>query len=227
MAKFHKRYVIERLSSERIVPLFHHPDGEKAARAATAILSGGLSILEFTNRGDRALASFTEIAAQRDASDTELVLGAGSVIDPETAAQYVAAGADFIVGPAFVPSVARYANRRQIPYIPGTSTLTEMLAPSEAGCELLKFFPGGHGGPGFLKAILAPCPWLSVMPTGGVAPTASSLAEWYDAGATTVGIGSKLVSAAMVDAKDWAGIEQRVVSAIAARDEALKSLETA
>jgi 2-dehydro-3-deoxyphosphogluconate aldolase/(4S)-4-hydroxy-2-oxoglutarate aldolase len=224
VAQFDKRAVIERIANERIVPLFHTADPDAAVMTSQAIVAGGLSIVEFTNRGDRGLAAFTAMASERDAAGSHLIVGVGSVVDPETAAAYVGAGADFIVGPAFVRSVAMFANRRQIPYLPGTSSLTEMLTANENGCEILKMFPGGSGGPQFLKSVRAPCPWLRIMPTGGVSPDVDSMTAWYEAGAFAVGIGSKLVDAASVEAEALDTITTAVARAVAARDTSLARL---
>lgn len=224
MAQFDKLAVTERMARERIVPLFHTADPAAAVLTSRAIAAGGLSIVEFTNRGDRGLAAFTAMASERDAAGSNLIVGVGSVVDPETAAAYVGAGADFIVGPAFVKSVAVFANRRQIPYLPGTSTLTEMLAANESGCEILKMFPGGIGGPQFLKSVRAPCPWLRIMPTGGVSPNVDSMRAWYEAGAFAVGLGSKLVSAASVEREALDAITRAVADAASARDASLAAL---
>lgn len=227
MARHDKHTVLTKLHTERLVALFHTPDPTTALATTRALHAGGISIVEFTNRGDRSLKPFTAIAAERDRTGSDLVLGVGSVVDGATAAQYMAAGADFIVGPSFVPDVAVVSNRRQIPYLPGTSTLTEMLTASEAGCEILKLFPGGHGGPEFLRALLAPCPWLRIMPTGGVTPDPDSLRQWFGAGAVCVGLGSQLIGKELVAAADWDAIRENARQAVAARDTALATIKDA
>lgn len=224
MAQFDKLAVIERIARERIVPLFHTANPESAVLISEAIAAGGLSIVEFTNRGDRGLAAFTAMVSERDAQRSNLVVGVGSIVDAETAAAYVGVGADFIVGPAFVRSVALFANRRQIPYLPGTSSLTEMLAANESGCEILKMFPGGSGGPQFLKSVRGPCPWLRIMATGGVTPDVKSMSAWFEAGAIAVGIGSELVSAQAIEERSWGTITSSVIDAVAARDASLDAI---
>jgi 2-dehydro-3-deoxyphosphogluconate aldolase/(4S)-4-hydroxy-2-oxoglutarate aldolase len=225
MARHDKLAVLTRLHAERLVALFHTSDPSAAVATAGALKDGGISVVEFTDRGDRSLDPFTAIAAERDRAGSDLVLGVGSVVDGATASQYMAAGADFIVGPSFVSEVALVANRRQIPYLPGTSTLTEMLTASEAGCEVLKLFPGGHGGPDLLKAILAPCPWLRVMPTGGVSPDVDSLGRWFRAGAVCVGLGSQLVGPDAIAAADWRSIRAGAEKAVEARSRAVAAMK--
>jgi 2-dehydro-3-deoxyphosphogluconate aldolase/(4S)-4-hydroxy-2-oxoglutarate aldolase len=140
-----------------------------------------------------------------------VTLGVGSVVDAATTALYIANGARFVVSPGLVPDIARLCNRRKIPYMPGCATTTEIGNAEELGVEIVKMFPGGSvGGPEFVKAVRGPMPWTKIMPTGGVEPTRESLKAWFDAGVVAVGIGSRLISPAMLAAKDYAGIEKNV-----------------
>ncbi|MCH8103414.1 MAG: hypothetical protein IIB28_09720, partial [Chloroflexi bacterium] len=140
----------------------------------------------------------------------DAILGAGSIIDAGTAAQYINSGANFIVGPVTNPDVAKVCNRRKIPYTPGCGTASEISYAEELGCEIIKVFPGsGAGGPGFIKDLMGPMPWSSLMPTGGVDITRESLEGWFNAGVVAVGMGSRLVSSDIVSGKDWATLEQR------------------
>ena len=112
--------------------------------------------------------------------------GTSSIIDAPTAALYMASGANFIVGPSFNPEVAKLCNRRKVLYIPGTATATEIATAEEYGAEICKVFPGDTLGSGFIKAVLAPCPWHRLLPTGGVDATAASIGEWIKAGAAAI-----------------------------------------
>ena len=121
------------------------------------------------------------------------MLGIGSVVDAGTSALYLQLGANFIVSPILNPEMAIVCNRRKVLWSPGCGTLTEISRAHELGAEVVKIFPGSQvGGPGFVKAIKRPCPWASIMPTGGVAPTEENLRPWFEAGVTCVGMGSKL-----------------------------------
>ena len=141
----------------------------------------------------------------------EMILGVGSVVDPGTASLYINCGANFVVGPLLNPDVARACNRRKIPYSPGCGSATEISQAEELGCEILKIFPGKEvGGPGFVKAIKGPCPWVSIMPTGGVESTEASLKGWFDAGVVCVGMGSNLITKDLIKAGDYEGIAAKV-----------------
>ena len=130
-------------------------------------------------------------------------LGAGSIVDPATAALYMQLGACFIVGPLLNTEVAPVCNRRQVPYCPGCGTASEVGMAQQCGCELTKVFPGDVLGPKFVKGIMAPMPWTKVMVTGGVAPERDNLQAWFAAGAFCVGMGSKLFPGDRVKAADW------------------------
>jgi 2-dehydro-3-deoxyphosphogluconate aldolase/(4S)-4-hydroxy-2-oxoglutarate aldolase len=128
---------------------------------------------------------------------------------------YIAAGADFVVGPLLDEETAELCNKRKIPYSPGCGSMTEIHKAHELGVEICKLFPGGQvGGPAFVKAAKGPCPWTEIMPTGGVSPTKESLTEWFGAGIVCAGMGSKLITKELVAAKDWAGITMKVKETI-------------
>jgi 2-dehydro-3-deoxyphosphogluconate aldolase/(4S)-4-hydroxy-2-oxoglutarate aldolase len=194
-----------------VIPVFYHPDVEVCSRVIQACANGGAKCIEFTNRGDFAAHVFLELARHFAKADDSVVLGVGSVVDAPTAALYIANGANFVVGPMTNPDVARLCNRRGVPYSPGCGTATEIANAQEIGCEIVKVFPGESvGGPSFVKAVLGPMPWTKIMPTGGVEPTEASLREWFGAGIVAAGIGSNLIAKALLDAKDYGGIEKKV-----------------
>lgn len=206
MAKYSRLTVLNTMFETGIVPVFYHPDVEVAARIVQACLDGGVRCVEFTNRGDQAHLVFGELV-RRFYDDDRAILGVGSVIDPAAAGLYIQLGANFVVGPVLNPEVARLCNRRKVAYSPGCGSASEISEAEELGVEIVKVFPGSQlGGPGFVKAIKAPCPWAKVMPTGGVDATWENLKGWFDAGVTCVGMGSKLVRKDLVAAEDWAGL---------------------
>ena len=182
-----------------VLPLFYTPDADRALRITAAIREGGARVIEFTDRGPGAWVAFTALAAQAARRDPQCILGAGSIRDAEAADRFIASGARFVVGPNFSPEVARLCNRRRIPYLPGCSTPTEIVAAEESGVELVKVFPGDSLGPGFLKAIRGPLPETQVVVTGGIQATEASVGEWIGAGAACLGFGSALVSKAFTD----------------------------
>ncbi len=213
MARFDRLTVLNAMVSTGLVPIFYHRDAEVAKKVLTACTEGGAALLEFTNRGDRALSVFTQMAEFCDAQGSRgpLILGAGSVVDAPTAALYIGAGANFIVGPMLNPEVARLCNRRKVAYLPGCGTVSEISQAEELGVEIVKIFPGGEmGGPAFVKSVLAPMPWTRIMPTGGVEATEEGVKAWLKAGAACLGIGSQLIRKDLLDAGDYAAIRDNV-----------------
>jgi 2-dehydro-3-deoxyphosphogluconate aldolase/(4S)-4-hydroxy-2-oxoglutarate aldolase len=211
MARFARLKVYSTMLETGVVPVFYHPDIEVARQVAAACVAGGCPILEFTNRGDHAWEVFSELERHCAKELPELVLGVGSVVDPGTASLYINCGANFVVGPLLNPDVARACNRRKIPYSPGCGSASEISQAEELGCEIVKVFPGAEvGGPAFVKAVKGPCPWVSIMPTGGVDSTEASLKAWFDAGVSCVGMGSNLITKDLLKAKDYKGLGEKI-----------------
>ena len=172
MAKHTRLEVLTVMKEIGLVPVFYNGDFEVAGNIVCACADGGARAVEFTNRGDRAVNVFTRLAEYRDAQRPDIILGAGSVCDSPTAAMYIAAGADFVVGPLLDKNTAKLCNSRKIPYSPGCGSVTEIHRAEILGVEICKIFPGAAvGGPAFVKAVKGPCPWTELMPTGGVSPT--------------------------------------------------------
>lgn len=216
MARFRRLDVLQAMVGTGLVPVFYCPEAELARRVAAACRDGGARLLEFTNRGDHAIDVFRDLEKHCRAEVPELILGVGSVVDAATAALYIGAGANFVVGPVLNAEVARLCNRRKIAYCPGCGSATEISQAEELGCEIVKVFPGGQvGGPAFVKAVLGPCPWSSLMPTGGVAATEESLRAWFEAGVACVGIGSELITKEILKARDFAALAERVRQTLA------------
>ena len=216
MARFMRLEVINTLLDIGLVPLFYNSDVDTSVKLISACAQGGAKVIEFTNRGESAYPVFTELVKHFAQADPSLILGVGSVIDAPTAALYIASGANFIVGPSFNPDIAKLCNRRKILYMPGCATETEISTAEEYGAEICKIFPGeAVGGPAFVKAVLAPCPWHRLMPTGGVDATEASVSEWIKVGAAAVGMGSKLITTQAGKEKDYDGIAKKTSDCIA------------
>ena len=203
--------VLTALEAQGVAPVFYHPDPEVCLEVIRACARGGAPVVEFTNRGDFACDLFGDLARELRKSDPDIILGIGSVIDAPTAALYLNRGARFVVSPCLIPEVARACNRRMTAYFPGCGSVTEIGQAHELGCEIVKLFPGASvGGADFVKAVMGPMPWTKIMPTGGVDVTEASLKPWFDAGIVACGMGSHLITKALLDAGDYAGIEARV-----------------
>jgi len=216
MPRHRRMQVLNAMYETGLVPVFYHPEIEIVKEVARACARGGARLIEFTNRGDGAFEVFRELERFCAREVPELITGVGSVVDAPTAALYVDSGASFVVGPLLNPEVARLCNRRKIAYAPGCATATEISQAEELGCEMVKIFPGAEvGGPPFVKAVRGPCPWVSIMPTGGVDPTETSLRAWFDAGVACVGIGSNLITKEVLARKDYASLTEAVSRTLA------------
>jgi len=215
MARFRRLDVLQAMVQSGLVPVFYHQDLEVAKGVAKAVARGGAKVLEFTNRGEFAYTVFSELVQWARKEIPELILGAGSILDPGTAALYVNNGANFVVGPVLNPEVARVCNRRKIAYLPGCGSVSEISQAEEYGVEICKVFPGSEvGGPGFVKNILAPMPWSLIMPTGGVERTKASLEKWFKAGVACVGMGSNLIAKDLVAAGDFETISKNTTEVL-------------
>jgi 2-dehydro-3-deoxyphosphogluconate aldolase/(4S)-4-hydroxy-2-oxoglutarate aldolase len=215
MARFRRLEVLQAMVQSGLVPVFYHQDLKVAKSIAQAVARGGAKVLEFTNRGEFAYTVFSELVQWCRKEIPELILGAGSILDPGTAALYVNNGADFIVGPVLNAEVARVCNRRKIAYMPGCGSASEISQAEEYGVEICKVFPGAEvGGPGFVKNILAPMPWSLIMPTGGVERTRASMEKWFKAGVACVGMGSNLIAKELVAAGDFETISKNTAEVL-------------
>ncbi len=203
--------VLTALMDQGVIPVFYHPDVEVCKNVIQACADGGAPCIEFTNRGDFASHVFYEVTRHFDQADPRVIMGVGSIVDAPTAGIYIANGAKFVVGPILNADVAKVCNRRKIPYSPGCGSASEISYAEELGCEIVKVFPGSSvGGPDFVKAVLGPMPWTRIMPTGGVDPDEASVKKWFGAGIVAAGMGSKLITQELLDAKDYAGISKKV-----------------
>jgi 2-dehydro-3-deoxyphosphogluconate aldolase/(4S)-4-hydroxy-2-oxoglutarate aldolase len=215
MARFTRVDVILRIREAGIVPIFYHKDPDVCRNVIKSCFEGGMKVFEFTNRGDFAHELFSDLNKWAEKDVPGLIMGVGSVVDAGTASLYIQLGANFIVSPLLNPEMAKVCNRRKVMWIPGCGSMSEISYAEELGAETVKMFPGlSVGGPDFIKAVKGPCPWTSIMPTGGVEPTIENLRDWYEAGATCVGIGSNLITKEFIQKKDWEGLTKRIASSL-------------
>ncbi|WP_109299097.1 bifunctional 4-hydroxy-2-oxoglutarate aldolase/2-dehydro-3-deoxy-phosphogluconate aldolase [Aquimarina sp. AU474] len=194
MARYTRIKVAQVMGKTGIVPLFYHHEVEIVKKVIQACYKGGARVFEFTNRGDHAESVFSEVSKWVQHEFPDMILGIGSIVDSPTAALYIQKGANFIVSPILNPEIAKICNRRKIAWLPGCATLSEINYAEELGAEIVKIFPAAQvGGPNFIKSIKAPCPWSSIMASGGVSPEKDNLTQWFQSGAYCVGMGSKLI----------------------------------
>ncbi len=215
MARYKRLETLVMMKEIGVIPVFYNADFEVARNVVCACADGGARVVEFTNRGDRAVNVFNRLEEFCAKERPDVVLGVGSIVDAPTAAMYIGAGANFVVGPLLDEDTARLCNSRKIPYSPGCGTVTEIHRAETLGVEICKIFPGAEiGGPAFVKNVRGPCPWTDIMPTGGVSPTRESLGAWFEAGVACVGMGSNLITKDLLAARDYAGITNKVKEAI-------------
>jgi 2-dehydro-3-deoxyphosphogluconate aldolase/(4S)-4-hydroxy-2-oxoglutarate aldolase len=193
---------LKRILNSGVVAVLRAPSGELLAEVAQALLAGGVDCLEVTFTVPKALGVLETVA---DRLGDKVLLGAGTVLDPETARSALLAGARFIVSPTVNLQTIQLCKRYSVPVMPGALTPTEILTAWEAGADVVKVFPSEITGPAYLKALRGPLPQIRLMPTGGV--TLSTAAEFLKAGACALGIGGSLVSAEAIKSRDWTGIE--------------------
>lgn len=201
------KQITDAIVAQGILPLYYHASEEVSLEVLKAIYRAGVKAVEYTNRGDAALANFKQMVALRNASMPGLLLGVGTIKNLQQANDYLAAGADFLVSPGYVPEVAAHCVANDIFYAPGCMTPTEIIAAENAGIRFIKLFPGNMLGTEFLTTIKDIFPKLLFMPTGGVDTTRENIESWFKAGVCAVGMGSKLISKKLMEAKDYATIE--------------------
>jgi len=197
-----KDAILSRILDSGIVAILRAPSGEKLAEVAEALLAGGVQAIEVTFTVPGAPRVLEQVA---DRLGDKIILGAGTVLDPETARIALLAGAEFIVSPTVNLDVIRLCRRYDKPVMPGALTPTEVLTAWEAGADIVKVFPSDFTGPSYLRILHGPLPQVRLMPTGGV--TLHTVADFFRAGACAVGIGTALVDAKAVAAGDLARIE--------------------
>jgi len=187
-----------------IIAIMRAQNSDYLVAAAEAIQQGGVRVIEVTMNTPGAL-NVIEQATKKFGD--QVLFGAGTVLDPESARAAIRAGAEFIVAPTLNLEVIALCQRENIPVIPGCYTPTEMLTAWQAGADLIKLFPADAGGPNYIKAIRAPLPQLQIVPVGGV--DLQNAAEFMRCGAVALGVGNSLVNQQLIEAKDWSELTRR------------------
>jgi 2-dehydro-3-deoxyphosphogluconate aldolase/(4S)-4-hydroxy-2-oxoglutarate aldolase len=190
--------------------LFFNADLTVAQHVLKACYDGGIRVFEFTNRGAEAPAIFAKLIDYCEKECPDLVLGIGTIYDAKQANEFIAMGADFMLQPFTTPEVGEVCAKHDIPWMPGTMTLTEIRNAEILGAKYVKIFPGNVVGPGFVKAIKGPMPKTKIMVTGGVEPNKESLSSWFGAGAAAVGMGSQLFPTDLIAKKDYQSISNTI-----------------
>ncbi|MGM0898289.1 MAG: bifunctional 2-keto-4-hydroxyglutarate aldolase/2-keto-3-deoxy-6-phosphogluconate aldolase [Bacillota bacterium] len=179
-----KHKILASITDTKVVAVIRGSSAEEAVELSKAALEGGIRAIELTYTTPQVQKAFEAL------QDVDVLLGAGSVLDAETARHAILSGAKFIVSPHFDETIAPVCNRYGIPYLPGCMTIREMVKALEAGCEVIKLFPANNFTPSFIKSVNGPLPHVRIMPTGGI--NLDNIQDWLAAGAVAAGIGSDL-----------------------------------
>ncbi len=214
MARNNAATVYARIEETPIVPLFFNPDENIAKSVLKACYDGGIRVFEFTNRGVEAPSLFAKLVEFTEKECPDLVLGIGTIYDAKQANQFIEMGADFMLQPFTTPEVGEVCAKHDIPWMPGTMTLTEIRNAELLGAKYVKIFPGNVVGPAFVKALSGPMPHSNIMVTGGVEPTRESLNTWFKAGAKAVGMGSQLFPPHLINEKNYQKIANIITELI-------------
>lgn len=197
-----KSEIRDGIIAQGILPLFYNHSAEVSINTTKALYKAGIRAIEYTNRGEAALANFKALKElQKELPG--LLLGIGTIKNAEQAEQFVAAGADFLISPLVNPEVAAVAGKHDLLWIPGCMTPTEIYNAQQLGAAFVKLFPANVLGPGFVSAVKDLFPGLQMMPTGGVDMDQDNISSWFKAGVSAVGMGSKLITKNVLDNKAY------------------------
>lgn len=189
------------------MPLYFHSAKDISAEVLKALYRAGIRAVEYTNRGETALENFMHLRKIAYTELPGLQLGTGTIKNKIEATEFINEGADFIVCPGITEDVAEVAESNGLLWIPGCATATEIMKAEELDAKIIKLFPGNLLGPSFVAAIKEIFPDLLFMPTGGVEATEENMGEWFKAGVSAVGLGSKLIRKELMETKNFASIE--------------------
>ena len=194
-----KFQILKELTESGVVAVIRAESEEQAIQISEACLAGGIKGIELTFTVPGAA---DVIKTLSQTFGDKMLIGAGTVLDSETARIAILAGANYIISPGFDAETAKLCNRYQVPYMPGCLTITEMVTAMESGVDIVKLFPGSAFGPDYVKAVKGPLPHVNIMPTGGV--NLDNVAQWVKNGVIAVGAGSDLTAPAKTG--DYAGV---------------------
>lgn len=215
-----KEELLRLIPEQGILPLYFFKDTEVSLQVLRSLHHAGIRAVEYTNRGEAALANFKKMRELCDSELKGMYLGIGTIKNGSMAQTFIDAGADFIICPGLIEEVAEVADKNNMLWVPGCMTPSEIIRAETLGAKMIKLFPGNILGPEFMSAIKALFPDLLFMPTGGVDLDKENIAGWLKAGVCAVGMGSKLISNQLLEQKDYAKIEELTKQAL----EILKSL---
>ena len=214
--KMRKEQVITRMKEDCLVAVVRAKNKEQGEKVIDAVIAGGINFIEITMTMDEGNpVEFIQFMSEKYRGNEKVVIGAGTVLDPETARAVILAGANYVVSPGLNVDTIKLCNRYRIPMLPGVMSPTEAITALESGCDIIKVFPGNVVGPGAISSFKGPLPQGDFMPSGGV--DVDNVDKWLKAGACAVGTGSSLTKGAKTG--DFAAVTEKArefVEAVAA-----------
>ena len=210
-----KTELLQLIPEQGILPLYFFKDTEVSIAVLKALYSAGIRTVEYTNRGEAALKNFREMKKVCDTELKGMYLGVGTIKDSASAEAFIDVGADYIISPGLVEDAIEVAEKNDMLWVPGCMTPTEIIKAEQLGAKMIKLFPGNILGTGFLSAIKELLPNLLFMPTGGVEAEKENLQGWFKTGVCAVGMGSKLITKASLENRDYEGIKNSTLKSLA------------
>lgn len=201
-----KELILQTIVSQGVLPLYFNKDEDVSSSVLRALYDAGIRTVEYTNRGEAALANFKALRLLCDMELKDMQLGIGTIKTGDEAKAFIDAGADYLISPGVVKAAAKAAAKNGLLYVPGCMTPTEIIKAEAMGARLVKIFPGNILGPGYISAIKELFSGLKFMVTGGVEPDEENLRGWFSAGVVAVGMGSKLITKQSLETKEYAKI---------------------
>lgn len=209
-----KHEILKLIPEQGVLPLFFYKDTEVSIEVLKALYSSGIRSVEYTNRGEAALNNFREMRRVCDSELKGMYLGVGTIKNAEAARSFIDAGADYIISPGLVEDVVKVADENNMLWVPGCMTPSEIIRAEQLGAKMIKLFPGNILGPSFVSAVKELFPNLLFMPTGGVEAEKENLQGWFRAGVCAVGMGSKLITRAALENRDYEGIKASTLKSL-------------
>ena len=208
-----KEQVLSRMKEDCLVAVVRAKNLEQGEKVVDAIIAGGINFIEITMTMDQGNpVEFIQFMSEKYKNNDKVVIGAGTVLDPETARAVILAGANYVVSPGLNTETIKLCNRYRVPMLPGVMTPSEAITALEAGCDIIKIFPGNIVGPDAIKSFKGPLPQGEFMPSGGV--DVDNVDKWIAAGAYAVGTGSSLTKGA--NNGDFAAVTAKAIEFVAA-----------
>jgi len=209
-----KAAILKLIPEQGILPLYFNKDEQVSVDILHALYNAGIKTIEYTNRGQAALKNFARLRQVCDQELGSMYLGVGTIKNGASAQAFIDAGADYIISPGLVEDAIEVADKNNVFWLPGCMTPTEIIKAEQLGAKIIKLFPGNILGPAFMSSIKTLFPDLQFMPTGGVELTAESIGGWFKAGVCAVGMGSQLISSAVMEGHKYAELTEATNKAI-------------